>query len=305
MPFSFPASPSVGATSTQNGRQYVYAGNNVWELVAASVGGSGLSWSSVPASATATGTAGQIAYDNANGFLYVATATDSWKRAALSTWPLDPQFANVLALLHADGNLTDSSSYGRTLTANGDAASNGTAKFGSASLAINGGNISIPNAANLDLGDTWTVEAWVYVPTFGQDGGLACRGDYTNSSGWDGCQFAIRLGGNAAVTTYFWGSGSSQQIVDAQNVLTEATWAHVAAVRDGTNGRVYVNGSQVGSTSGLNSPVSSTYPIVVGKWTAARSGSIGLAGLIDEFRVTKSARYSANFTPNTTAFPNA
>jgi hypothetical protein len=34
MPFSFPASPSVGQTSTQNSRQYVYVGNNAWELVA-------------------------------------------------------------------------------------------------------------------------------------------------------------------------------------------------------------------------------------------------------------------------------
>jgi hypothetical protein len=35
MPFSFPSSPAIGATSTQNGRQYVYAGNNSWELVIA------------------------------------------------------------------------------------------------------------------------------------------------------------------------------------------------------------------------------------------------------------------------------
>jgi hypothetical protein len=81
MPFSFPASPAVGATSTQNGREYRYAGNNTWELVAAS---GGLSWSSVPASATASGTAGQIAYDG--DFLYVATAANTWERAALSTW---------------------------------------------------------------------------------------------------------------------------------------------------------------------------------------------------------------------------
>ena len=39
MPFSFPSSPTVGQTSTQNGRQYVYVGNNVWELVAASSSG--------------------------------------------------------------------------------------------------------------------------------------------------------------------------------------------------------------------------------------------------------------------------
>ena len=37
-----------------------------------------------PASATATGTAGEIRVDT--GFLYVCTATNTWKRAALTTW---------------------------------------------------------------------------------------------------------------------------------------------------------------------------------------------------------------------------
>jgi hypothetical protein len=32
MPFSFPASPSVGQTSAQNGRTYIYVGSNAWEL---------------------------------------------------------------------------------------------------------------------------------------------------------------------------------------------------------------------------------------------------------------------------------
>jgi hypothetical protein len=36
MSFSFPASPSVGQTSLQNGRMYVYVGGSVWELVPAS-----------------------------------------------------------------------------------------------------------------------------------------------------------------------------------------------------------------------------------------------------------------------------
>jgi titin len=39
MPLSFPSSPTVGQTSTQNGRSYTYAGNNVWELTPASGGG--------------------------------------------------------------------------------------------------------------------------------------------------------------------------------------------------------------------------------------------------------------------------
>jgi hypothetical protein len=38
MALSFPASPSVGATSTQNGRTYTWTGY-AWELVASSSGG--------------------------------------------------------------------------------------------------------------------------------------------------------------------------------------------------------------------------------------------------------------------------
>lgn len=38
-----------------------------------------------PASATATGTAGDLRYDS--GYIYVCTATDTWKRVAIATWP--------------------------------------------------------------------------------------------------------------------------------------------------------------------------------------------------------------------------
>jgi hypothetical protein len=41
-------------------------------------------WVAVPASATATGTAGQLAY--ASGFLYVCVATNTWRRTALLSW---------------------------------------------------------------------------------------------------------------------------------------------------------------------------------------------------------------------------
>jgi hypothetical protein len=41
-------------------------------------------FTSAPASATATGTAGQMAWDSS--YIYICTATDTWTRAALSTW---------------------------------------------------------------------------------------------------------------------------------------------------------------------------------------------------------------------------
>jgi len=38
-----------------------------------------------PASASATGVAGTISWDG--DFIYVCTATDTWKRVAIATWP--------------------------------------------------------------------------------------------------------------------------------------------------------------------------------------------------------------------------
>lgn len=40
--------------------------------------------SSTPGTAGASGTPGQIAWDG--GFIYVCVATNTWKRAALTTW---------------------------------------------------------------------------------------------------------------------------------------------------------------------------------------------------------------------------
>jgi hypothetical protein len=40
----------------------------------------------VPANASDTGTAGTIAWDDTLNFLYVCTATDTWKRVAIATW---------------------------------------------------------------------------------------------------------------------------------------------------------------------------------------------------------------------------
>ena len=118
MALSFPASPSVGATSTQNGRVYTWTGY-AWELVAAS--GSGLSWSSAPASATATGTAGQIAYDGS--YFYLASATNAWLRAAMSPWyPSTPStIAGLQLWLDAadPATLYDATSGGSLVAADG------------------------------------------------------------------------------------------------------------------------------------------------------------------------------------------
>ncbi len=72
----------VGTTSNPAGHKVNVNGSvNATNVLA---GGVDLGWVSPPASATAAGTAGQKAYD-AN-YLYVCTATNTWRRVALAAW---------------------------------------------------------------------------------------------------------------------------------------------------------------------------------------------------------------------------
>ena len=41
-------------------------------------------WVDAPASATSQGIQGQLAFDAS--YIYICTATDTWKRAAIATW---------------------------------------------------------------------------------------------------------------------------------------------------------------------------------------------------------------------------
>jgi hypothetical protein len=71
------------ASDTVAGVVKVGSGLSISSGVLSATGG-GVSWSSVPSSAKATGTAGQIAYDGS--YLYVASAANTWVRTSLATW---------------------------------------------------------------------------------------------------------------------------------------------------------------------------------------------------------------------------
>jgi hypothetical protein len=73
------------ATSTQT----QISANNTQRILCDATGSSlsgtiVFSTSSTPASASATGTAGTITWDS--NYIYVCTATNTWKRVAIATW---------------------------------------------------------------------------------------------------------------------------------------------------------------------------------------------------------------------------
>jgi hypothetical protein len=96
-------------------------------------------------------------------------------------------------------------------------------------------------------------------------------------------------------------ASNSAVIVLSSSVLSANVWQHVAIVKNGSTITIYVNGTSAGSA---------TYTTTIG---SARRLTIGTQlgstrwykGYLDDIRITNGyARYTANFTPPTTAFFN-
>ena len=83
--------------------------------------------------------------------------------------------------------------------------------------------------------------------------------------------------------------------VIGSTTITTGVWHHVAGVFDGSQMRVYLDGVLDGSVSTTNAPASGTSSLKIGR----TSGGSYFGGLIDEARVSNSAVYTGNFTPQT------
>ena len=85
------------------------------------------------------------------------------------------------------------------------------------------------------------------------------------------------------------------------SVLTNGTWYHVAVVRASNVYTLYVNGVSQGTWANSDAVVPPANRPFIG---AVSDGSQVFDGLIQDIRVTRGARYVANFTPPTRSFPN-
>jgi hypothetical protein len=211
----------------------------------------------------------------------------------------DSQFSGVVLLLHCNG-ANNSTSFtdvkGHTVTANGDAKiSTAQSKFGGASAAFDGSGdyLSIPDSNDWDFGTTdFTVElnACFTSPASTQ----TLIGDYTPSLGWllqrTSGGYLRFMNGDAVIANYAWTPTANQ-------------WYHLAVCRSGTSLRIFVDGSQIGTTVTDSTNFSgSTAPLLIGTLTSSLQP---FNGYIDEVRVTKNARYTSNFAAPSAAFLDA
>lgn len=210
-------------------------------------------------------------------------------------------------MLHYDGSdgsttFTDSSSTGRSMTANGNAQiDTAQSKFGGASGLFDGtGDYVSTSDSNdwfLGTGD-FTIDVWVRFSTISHSQFIVSQYDGANQQihylWWDSG------GGGFIETTGTDISGSGTVLAFAAWSASANVWYHVAVVRSSTVFKYYIDGTGLSTTSDTDSLENSGGNLKVGQ-NAVASGHF--EGWMDELRFIKgTAVWTANFTPPSTSY---
>jgi len=181
----------------------------------------------------------------------------------------------------------------KTINTNGNVSTSTPSAFGSQSLRFDGTGDYLDIASSNDFAfgtDDFTLEMWVYkTADTGQESILDFRSSATD--------VAIALGVRNGNKPYVYVNGAYE--ISSATAITLSSWNHIAYVREGTTGTLYLNGVSVGSWTD-NSNYSAR-PLVIG---ALYDGTaLEWTGNLDSIRVSKDlARYTGAFTVPTVQF---
>lgn len=234
-----------------------------------------------------------------NGFLDELRVSDIARYSGAYT-PAGSAFSsdgNTLLLLHFDA-LTDSSSNGHTVTANGEAAifASNIAMFGTNHLApteTSGDYISVPDSADFDLGTNDFTFDFQFLPYIDAVG-IGCFMHFeTTTKRWG------MLRETDGTFTFFSQNGATEVLVTGTDVTVVGVKSHIAIVRSGTSFFIFVDGVDKTISGGTDSSsiTAMTNDFRIG-WFERGSGAILSANAdIDEFRFSDVARWATGFTP--------
>jgi len=210
-----------------------------------------------------------------------------------SGFALDP--AKVKLLLHFDGNYNDSSPNNHTMTSGGNVSiSTSEPKFGSGKLQFGGtprdGFVKSPNIFDFGNKRPFTI-SFFYRDGDGNGSFFTTRDSpiytYTPMEFGRGGYLAV---GNAEL--------SGWTFVAADMNITPTAYQHGAVVGDGTNIKVYRDGSLIATTPHPNW-ASASWLIQLGK---NEGGVFSSNGGMDEFLLYDGVLWNTNFTPPTLPF---
>tara|TARA_R110000744_G_scaffold190874_1_gene310075 strand:+ start:2916 stop:4616 length:1701 start_codon:yes stop_codon:yes gene_type:complete len=210
---------------------------------------------------------------------------------------------DTLLLIHSDTSdasttFVDSSPSGRTITVvNNTQHDTAQKKFGASSILFDGTNdeLTIPDSADWVFAGNFTIDFWIRTGTAGDLMTHATSATAGNTN------FDFRLGGGGSQFGALVSNGSSFpiNIVGGAN-LADSAWHHLALVRLGNRFDIYVAGTSVANATSAVSINDVSAPITIGK---AFNGANDFNGHMDEIRISKVARWDANFTPPSAPYP--
>jgi len=188
----------------------------------------------------------------------------------------------------------------KTVTAHGNAAASTTQKkIGTHSIAFDGSGdyLQLTNHADWNFGsDNFTIEGWFYMNAVGAHSVLLSNWT-SGSPGYSG-GFEFYVNSSNKVSFYFDYGANLREITCTTNITTSG-WYHAAVVRNGNNFNIYLNGLSEAWHAEALTVDTTTQVLRIG---GAPYDSRYLNGYLDEIRISNNARYTADFTPSTTAF---
>jgi hypothetical protein len=219
----------------------------------------------------------------------------------------DPLFSSVSLLLHADGTgntFVDSSATPKTITAVGNATqSTAESKFGGKSAFFDGTGDYL-RIADSGSGFLFGAGDFCYEFWFRSAG----SNEYATflSRPWNGAG-GFNIFANAAEIgrpEVWWreaNGGTAPFLASDTGGYNDNNWHHLVFNRNGTTCRLFIDGVVRATATSSTSVASSTIDVA----TDNTFGGRDFTGYIDDLRITKGvARYTANFTPPTAAFPH-
>ena len=216
------------------------------------------------------------------------------------TSPLTAVANTSLLCNFTNAGIFDNAAKNNLLTAGTARVSTAEKKFGTGSMLFNGSTdycrtIAPVGTHQFGTGN-FTIECWAYCTNL-------AGGTTTSMMLVDFRQSTINeVRPTLVLTSNTFAYYSSETLRISSGTISANTWYHVAVVRSSGSTKLYVNGTNVGVTYADTNNYLDGSP-TIGNYFA--QPIYGFAGYIDDVRITKGiARYTANFTPPTQAFPN-
>jgi hypothetical protein len=211
------------------------------------------------------------------------------------TAPLTTTTQTSLLCNFANGGIVDAHGSNVLESVGNTQLSTSVKKFGSASIAFDGtGDYCYASTNQLyafGSGD-FTIEAWIYRTDTGVQRAIVD----TRGAAAVGVLFYITT--NNVLNAF----DSTSTYISSTGTVPANQWVHVAITRNGTNTRLFINGTIDGSINNDNRVYANgAGGLLVGRQFGSTSNDF--LGYMDDVRITKGyARYTANFTAPTSGF---